>query len=86
MKLTKNLVKIDFSSNGLKSCVVKYLMDAMTTNQTVTEINLSNNQLSNEFAVDLAHVLEGNPILFKVDISQNPIGPEGAKYILNSLL
>jgi hypothetical protein len=31
-------------------------------------------------------VLEHNPILYKVDISKNPIGPNGAKAILNSLL
>ena len=30
-----------------------------------------------EFAVDLSMLLEDNPILYKVDISRNPIGPSG---------
>lgn len=31
-------------------------------------------------------ILEHNPVLYKVDISNNPIGPTGARSILNSLL
>jgi hypothetical protein len=53
---------------------------------SITEINFHGNFLDNEFAVDLSHVLENNVILYKVDISQNPIGPEGARYLLNVLL
>lgn len=42
--------------------------------------------LDNEFAGYLADTLTDNEILYKVDISQNPIGPEGAKILLNVLL
>lgn len=49
-------------------------------------MNFHGNFLDNQFAVDLAHVLELNQVLHTVDISKNPIGPEGAKYILNVLL
>jgi hypothetical protein len=37
----------------------------------------TNNFLDDEFAVDLSMLLEDNPILYKVDISRNPIGPSG---------
>lgn len=53
---------------------------------SLSEVNFHGNFLDNEFAVDLSYVLERNQVLFKVDISQNPIGPDGAKYILNALL
>lgn len=53
---------------------------------SLSEVNFHGNFLDNEFAVDLSYVLERNQVLYKVDISQNPIGPDGAKYILNALL
>ena len=52
----------------------------------LTEVNLANNFLDDEFALGLAKVLQENPILFKVDISRNPIGPEGGQALLNVLL
>ena len=61
-------------------------MDPLMVNSTLAELNLSGNILDNEFAVDLSYVLENNETLFKVDISKNPIGPEGARYLLNTLL
>ena len=86
LRVTKNLVKLDLSNNGLKSSVCKFLLDSLTVNMSITEINFHGNFLDYEFAVDLSHVLENNVILYKVDISQNPIGPEGARYLLNVLL
>lgn len=83
---TTNLVKLDLSCNGLKSCVAKYVMDALKTNRSITDINLGGNLLDNEFAVDLAHVLQDNPVLVVADINTNPINTEGAKYILQVLL
>jgi Ran GTPase-activating protein (RanGAP) involved in mRNA processing and transport len=53
---------------------------------SITEVNFHGNLLDNEFAIDLSHVLEDNTILYKVDISQNPIAPDGAKYLLKTLL
>jgi len=62
------------------------MLDGLLDNCTLAELNLAGNFLCNEFAVDLAHLLEANPVLYKVDISKNPIGEEGAKYLLQSLL
>jgi Ran GTPase-activating protein (RanGAP) involved in mRNA processing and transport len=70
-------VKLDLSSNALKPIVASYLLDAMLDNMCLAEVNFSNNFLDDEFAVDLSMLLEDNPILYKVDISRNPIGPQG---------
>ena len=52
----------------------------------MVDLNLANNFLDDEFAVDLAHLLEDNQVMHTVDISNNPIGPQGAQYLLSSLL
>lgn len=52
----------------------------------MADLNLANNFLDDEFAVDLAHLLEDNQVMHTVDISNNPIGPQGAQYLLASLL
>jgi len=80
------LVKLDLSANSFKSCMVKFLLDSLLDNVCLTELNLASNVLDDEFAYDLAMVLEHNPVLYKVDISNNPIGPNGAKAILKALL
>lgn len=49
-------------------------------------MSFANNFLDDEFAVDLSHVLEDNPVLYKVDVSKNPIGPAGGQALLNVLL
>ena len=49
-------------------------------------MNFHGNLLDDEFAYDLADCLAKNTVLHTVDISQNPIGPEGAHEILNTLL
>ena len=77
LRFNKTLVKLDLSSNALKPIVASYLLDAMLDNMCLTEVNFSNNFLDDEFAVDLSMLLEDNPILYKVDISRNPIGPSG---------
>lgn len=86
LRNNKNLVKLDLSNNGLKPGPIRFLLDSLQVNMSLSEVNLHGNFLDNEFAVDLSYVLEKNQVLYKVDISQNPIGPEGAKYILNALL
>ena len=55
-------------------------------NMCLAELNLANNFLDDEFAVDLSMLLEENPILYKVDIARNPIGPQGGQALLNVLL
>lgn len=79
-------MKLDLSSNALKSSVVKFLLDSLLDNVCLSELNLSSNFLDDDFAKDLATVIENNPVLYKVDISKNPIGPAGASAILNALL
>lgn len=86
LRNTKNLVKLDLSNNGLKPKVVAFLLDALMTNNTVTDLNLHGNMLDDEFAVDLSHCLEENDVLYRVVISQNPIGRDGAQHILKVLL
>lgn len=86
LRNTKNLVKLDLSNNGLIPAVARHVLDALSVNMSIMDVNFHGNFLNNEFAVDLSYVLEVNSILHSVDLSQNPIAPEGAKYILNALL
>ena len=46
---------------------------------------MSHNNLGDEFAVELASMLATNDILWKVDISHNPISIKGANAILKVL-
>ena len=46
---------------------------------------MSKNNLDDTFAVELANTLAVNEILYKVDISHNPIGSKGANVILKVL-
>mmetsp|Transcript_12756 Transcript_12756/g.21530 ORF Transcript_12756/g.21530 Transcript_12756/m.21530 type:complete len:225 (-) Transcript_12756:230-904(-) len=86
IKFNKTIVTLDLGKNGLKSCVVKFFLESLLDNFTLAHLSLAGNFLDNEFAVDLGHLLEQNQILNTVDISANPIGPEGAKYLLQSIL
>ena len=86
IRFTKNLIKLDLSNNGIRPKPAAFLLDSIQQNISLTEVNFHGNFLDNEFAVDLSYVLEKNSVLYKVDISQNPIGPEGARFILNALL
>ena len=79
-------MKLDLSNNALKACTIRFILDALLDNVCLTELGLAGNFLDDEFAVDLAHVLEDNSVLFKVDIAKNPVGPAGGKAILNALL
>jgi hypothetical protein len=49
-------------------------------------INFHGNLLEDDFAHDLAELLTQNSVLHTVDISNNPIGPDGAQSVLNVLL
>ena len=60
IKFNKTLVKLDLSKNGLKACTVKFLFESMLDNNSIADLDLSGNFLDNEFAVDLAHLLESN--------------------------
>lgn len=87
LRFNKTLVKLDLSNNCLKSCTARYILDSLAyQNRGLTNINFHGNLLDDDFAVQLSNVLAENPVLHKVDISQNPIGPRGAKAILSVLL
>ncbi len=86
LRFNKTLVKLDLGKNAMKPCTARFVLDAMLDNYCLSEVSFAGNFLDDEFAVDLAGVLEDNPVLFKVDISGNPIGPAGAQALLNSLL
>jgi Ran GTPase-activating protein (RanGAP) involved in mRNA processing and transport len=86
LRSNKTLVKLDLSKNGLKSYTAKYFLDALQINEHLMNINFHGNLLDDDFAYDLAKILSQNSILHTVDISNNPIGPEGAQSVLNVLL
>jgi disulfide oxidoreductase YuzD len=48
-------------------------------------IDLSKNNLGDDFAAELANTLASNEILYKVDISNNPITAKGANSLLKVL-
>jgi Ran GTPase-activating protein (RanGAP) involved in mRNA processing and transport len=52
----------------------------------LTTLNLHANLLDDTFAVYLSQLLGQNPVLHEVDISKNPIGPQGAKKLLDAVL
>lgn len=60
MKFNKTIIKLDLSNNVLKSCTVKFLLASLDCNFCLADLNLANNFLGDEFAVDLAHLLEDN--------------------------
>ena len=74
IKFNNTIVKIDLSSNFIKPCTIKFFLEALLDNTSLADLRLSGNLLDNEFAVDLAHLLETNQTLHTVDISKNPIG------------
>jgi len=51
----------------------------------LNDLNLSRNDLNDDFAKELANCLKINDVLWRVDISNNPIGEEGAMSILRVL-
>jgi hypothetical protein len=78
LRFNKTLVKLDLGKNAMKPCTARFILDALLDNYCLAEVSFAGNFLDDEFAVDLAGVLEDNPVLFKVDVANNPIGPAGA--------
>ena len=85
LRYNKTLIKLDLSNNGLTPRVGKYLLDALVVNSYLSEINFHGNQLNDDWAAELAFLLENNQVLYKVDISANPISPVGARLVLNAV-
>jgi hypothetical protein len=74
IKFNNTIIKIDLGNNCIKPCTIKFFLEALLDNTSLADLRLSGNLLDNEFAVDLAHLLESNQTLHTVDISRNPIG------------
>ena len=62
-----------------------YVIEALEDNSFLSELNLHGNRLDDDFAEKLSYLLEHNEVLYRVDISANPIGPDGARMILNAI-
>ena len=58
LRFNKSIIKLDLSNNALKSCMVKFLFESLLDNYCLAHLDMSGNNLDNEFAVDLAHLLE----------------------------
>mmetsp|Transcript_26566 Transcript_26566/g.35531 ORF Transcript_26566/g.35531 Transcript_26566/m.35531 type:complete len:227 (+) Transcript_26566:460-1140(+) len=60
LRYNKTLVKLDLSNNGLCSPVANYLVDSLRVNIFVSEVNFHGNTLDDEFAFQLAELLQHN--------------------------
>ena len=56
--LNTSLVKLDLSNNALQQCVLKFLLEALIDNTCLSELRVAGNLLDDEFAVDIAILLE----------------------------
>ena len=79
LEVNRTLIKLDLSCNGLAPITGVYVLRSLRNNVTLTDLNLSKNCLNDDFAEVLAQTLKVNEILWRVDISYNPIGEKGAK-------
>ena len=57
LRYNKTLVKLDLSNNGLCSPVANYLVDALSVNIYISDVNFHGNTLDDEFALALAQLL-----------------------------
>jgi len=85
LAINRTLVKLDLSNNGLPPIMGVYIVKNLRNNITLTDLNLSKNILNDDFAEALADTLCVNEILWKVDISHNPIGELGGKALLKAI-
>ena len=60
IKFNNTIVKIDLANNSIKPCTIKFFLEALLDNTSLADLRLNGNLLDNEFAVDLAHLLETN--------------------------
>lgn len=50
LRFNHSIVKLDLSNNGLKSCVAKFLLEAIFSNNHLSDVNFHGNFLDNDFA------------------------------------
>lgn len=60
LRYNKTLIKLDLSNNGLRSRVANYLMESLSVNNYISEVNFHGNQLNDDFAEVLANLLKQN--------------------------
>ena len=74
--------------NELKLSDVTYIpaiADALKVNWVLTDLDLSDNKISDVGAAAIAEALRGNGVLKRLDISDNDIGPTGGVAIAEAL-
>lgn len=61
--------------------IILFLSEALKSNRTITELDISNNKIGDVGAKALADALKDNTRLNKVYIGNNNIGTTGKKYL-----
>ena len=64
---------------------IEPLLEALTANRSLTDLDLSENGIVHDHAALLSHVLEANPSLTTLNLSRNNIGNSGA-FLLSRVL
>jgi len=65
---------------------VKYLSDALKSNNTVTTLDLGNHKIGSDGAKYLSVALENNTTITRLNLYGNNIGPEGIMYLSDVLM
>jgi len=82
--LTLKHVSMSFSLSYLRNCH-EHLTSILQFNNTVVNLDLSNNHLGGHSARAISTILAKNSTLEKLDLGENRIGDEGVKLLMNSL-
>lgn len=85
LQVNRTLCKLDLSSNGLPPLSGIYVVRSLVENTHLSDLNLSKNNLNDDFAEELANCLRANEVVWRVDISYNLITERGGKSILKAL-
>jgi Ran GTPase-activating protein (RanGAP) involved in mRNA processing and transport len=80
-----SLTILDCSHNYLMLEGAQSLKMGLKNNTTITKLNCCANQFKEEAGKEIAEILECNPLLNELDLSKNPIGPAGFKYLASAL-
>ncbi len=78
LQANHSLVKLDLADNALQSDQVAGLLEVLTQHQYLGLLSLRKNRLDDEFASRLCALLKENSVLYKADVSANPITNRGA--------
>jgi hypothetical protein len=64
---------LNFKQNGITNAAVKTIVSALTANQTITNINLSSNEISITGAIDIIMMIKATNHIKVLDLSDNYI-------------